>query len=99
MRISEIIRENASAGATASGNIATVANPAVANPNRGKKSYIGDPRTGMSGTESPPQYKAKKQKPSDNALNKSNSLFGSGAIKRNTGNSLASLDASKITTG
>jgi hypothetical protein len=99
MRISEIIRENASAGATASGNIATVANPAVANPNRGKKSYIGDPRTGMSGTKSPPQYKAKKQKPSDNALNKSNSLFGAGTIKRNTSNSLASLDASKITTG
>ena len=86
MRISEIIRENASAGATASGNIATVANPAVANPNRGKKSYIGDP-AGMSGTKSLPQHKVKKQNPSDNALDSKDNLFGSGAIERNTSNS------------
>ena len=29
----------------------------------------------------------------------SNSLFGAGTIKRNTGDSLASLDASKMTSG
>jgi|ETNvirenome_6_30_1030629.scaffolds.fasta_scaffold76767_2 hypothetical protein len=77
MKISEIIKENASAGATASGNIATVANPAVANT----------------------KTKPKKQKPSDNALNSGNSLFGAGTIKRKTSDSLASLDASKMTSG
>jgi hypothetical protein len=40
MKISEIF-EQATAGATSAGNIATVANPHIANPDRFKKSYTG----------------------------------------------------------
>ena len=75
MRWREII-EAASAGATASGNIATVANPHMA---------IGDKKTrkkyGLTGgLPNPP--KAKAQKPTDNALNmKGTSIFG-GPLKR-----------------
>jgi len=82
MRISEIIHESATAGATSSGNIATVVNPHISpGKARGNKSYTGSP--GKSGTKAPPQPKPKKQKPSDNALNMNVSLFGEGnAIKR-----------------
>ena len=97
MKISDILGEAASTGATASGNIAAVTNPAIANPSRNTVGYTGSP--GKSGTVSPKQPKVKKQTPRDNALNKSNSLFGAGAIKRNTGTALASLDSSKITKG
>lgn len=83
MRFSEIIqelickdvvtykftKEDASAGATASGNIATVANPAVAHSKK----------------------KPKMQKPTDNALDKNDNLFGSGVVKRNDKTPLASL--------
>jgi len=61
------ITEAASAGATASGNIATVANPHTTNPyayNSAKK-------------------KPKKQKPTDNALDINFTIiFGGPAIKR-----------------
>ena len=42
------------------------------------------------------QGKPKKQKPTDNALNKNDSLFGAGVIKRNKSKSLASLDSGKL---
>lgn len=53
MRISEIlIREQATAGATSAGNIATVVSPHVAiGADRFKKSYHGSP--GRSGTRAP----------------------------------------------
>jgi hypothetical protein len=74
MKIAEIF-EQATAGATSSGNIATVVNPHLSpGKARGKKSYIGMP--GRSGTKSPPQPKPKKQKPTDNALDMKNSIFG-----------------------
>ena len=74
MKICEIIREDATAGATSSGNIAVVVNPGAA--------YS--------------KGKPKKQKPTDNALNKNDSLFGAGVIKRNKSKSLASLDSGKL---
>ena len=82
MKIKEIF-ETATAGATSSGNIATVVNPHISpGKARGNKSYIGSPTTG-SGTKSPPQPKPKKQKPTDNALDmKGTSLFGGSTIKR-----------------
>ena len=74
MRFSEIF-EQATSGATSAGNIATVVNPHLSPGSaRGKKSYTGSP--GRSGTKSPPQPKAKKQKPKDNALDMNYSIFG-----------------------
>ena len=67
MRLKEFqIKEAATAGATASGNIATVVNPHVANPSRNSVAYTGKP--GVSGKGPVAQYVAKKQKPTDNAL-------------------------------
>ena len=82
MKIHEIIREQATAGATSSVNIATVVSPHIAiGPDRFKKSYTGTP--GKSGKKAPRVPKVKKQKPSDNALNmKNTSVFGGPAIKR-----------------
>ena len=64
MKINEvIIREQATAGATSSGNIATVTSPHVAiGKDRGNKSYIGSP--GISGTKAPrlPKIVQKKNK-------------------------------------
>jgi len=74
MKITDIL-EQATAGATSAGNIATVANPHIANPDRFKKSYTGSP--GKSGTKSPKHKKSKKQKPTDNALDMNVSIFGS----------------------
>jgi len=53
MRINEIIiREQATAGATSAGNIASVVSPHIAiGPDRFKKSYTGSP--GRSGTRAP----------------------------------------------
>jgi|TARA_B100001093_G_C26355181_1_gene812043 hypothetical protein len=66
MKIREIM-ETASAGATASGNIAVVANPQTTNPFAYKSA----------------KKKPKKQKPTDNALNMpGTSIFG-GPLKRN----------------
>lgn len=81
MKISEIF-ESATAGATSSGNIATVVNPHISpGPARGKKSYIGSPTSG-SGTKAPPQPKVKQPKNKDgtakNALDIKASLFGEG---------------------
>ena len=88
MKINEIIThkrlgEQATAGATSAGNIATLANPHVAaGPDRFKKSYTGTP--GRSGTKAPNVPIPKKQKPTDNALNMTGtSLFGGPAISRN----------------
>ena len=86
MRYSEFLvlklKEQGTAGATTSGNIATVVSPHIAiGKARGKKSYIGSP--GKSGTKAPKPPKPKKQKPTDNALNmKGTSIFGGPAIKR-----------------
>jgi len=74
MKIIDIL-EQATAGATSSGNIASIANPHLSpGKARGKKSYVGTP--GRSGTKAPPQPKAKKQKPTDNALDMKHSIFG-----------------------
>ena len=82
MRIHEIIREQATAGATSSGNISTVVSPHIAiGPDRFKKSFTGTP--GKSGKKAPKVPKPKKQKPTDNALDmKDTSIFGGPAIKR-----------------
>lgn len=83
MKINEItknLHEQATAGSTSSGNIASVVNPHLSPGSaRGKKSYIGSP--GRSGKKSPPQPKVKKQKPTDNALDMDVSIFGA-PIKR-----------------
>ena len=86
MKISEIL-ESATAGATSSGNIATVVSPHLSpGKARGKKSYIGSPTTG-SGTKAPPQPKSVQPKTAQgtakNALDMKGNIFGSGAaIKR-----------------
>jgi hypothetical protein len=79
MKIREIL-ESATAGATSSGNIATVANPHISpGKARGKTSYLGKPG-GPGGTKAPPQPKPKKQKPTDNALDMKTSIFGEGNL-------------------
>ena len=86
MKIHEIL-ESATAGATSSGNIATVNAPHLSpGKARGKKSYIGSPTTG-SGTKAPPQPKVVQPKTAQgtakNALDMKGNIFGSGsAIKR-----------------
>lgn len=91
MKIRELIQalnETATAGATSAGNIAAVPNPNISpGTARGKKSYIGDPETGQSGTKSPPQPKVKQPKKADGTAKgaheiKGVSLFGGPAIKR-----------------
>jgi len=81
MKIAEIIAESATAGATSSANIATVANPHISpGKARGKKSYTGSP--GRSGTKSPAQPKPANMT-GKNALDMKTSLFGEGnTIKR-----------------
>jgi hypothetical protein len=86
MRIREIIVEFASAGATSSANIGTVANPHISpGKARGKKSYTGSMATG-SGTKAPPQPKVVQPKNPDgtakNGADLNVSLFGGGTIKR-----------------
>ena len=52
MKISDIIKEQATVGATSSGNIATVVSPHIAiGKDRKKKSFTGTP--GKSGTKAP----------------------------------------------
>ena len=86
MKINEVIaqkiKEQATAGATSSGNIASVVSPHIAiGKDRFKKSYTGTP--GRSGTKAPNVPKAKPQKPTDNALDMTGtSLFGGPAISR-----------------
>ncbi len=79
MKLRELL-ETATAGATSSGNISAVVSPhlAIGTPN---KSYTGSP--GKSGTKAPKPPKIKMQKPTDNALDMDQNIFGSGkAIKR-----------------
>ena len=78
MKISEIVTESATAGATSSANIATVVNPHISpGKARGKKSYIGSP--GRSGTKSPAQPKPANMT-GKNALDMKTSLFGEGNL-------------------
>ena len=85
MRIHEIL-ENATAGATSSGNIATVTSPHIAvGPDRFKKSYTGSP--GKSGTKSPRLPKIIQPKKADGTAKGAHalpgvSLFGGPGIKR-----------------
>jgi len=77
MRITDIIKEEASATATASSDIATAISPHIAVGDKKTRKKYGT----MGGLPNPP--KAKKQTPRDNALNmKDTSIFG-GPIKRN----------------
>jgi len=80
MKIKDII-ETATAGATASGNIASVVNPHIAIGNKAQqKSYAGVP--GKMG-KAPKHPKPKNQKPTDNALDmKGTSIFGGPMVKR-----------------
>jgi hypothetical protein len=87
MKIHEII-ESATAGATSTANIGTIVNPHISpGKARGKKSYLGDPWGGKSGTKSPPQPKVVQPKNSDGTAKaahdvKGASLFGGPTIKR-----------------
>jgi hypothetical protein len=89
MRISEIlesyIMEEATAGATSSGSIATVANPSVAIGNMiSNVSYTGMP--GKSGTSAPTPPKVfqpkSKEGTATNALDLKTNIFGGTTIKR-----------------
>jgi len=79
------VEESATAGATSSGNVASLGmNPALSpGPARGKKSYTGTP--GHSGTKAPPQPKVKQPKTANgtakNGLDMKGSIFGQ-PIKR-----------------
>ena len=81
------ISENATAGATSAANVGTVVNPHHSpGKARGKKSYLGSPWGGQSGTKAPPQPKVVQPKKSDgtavNGLDmKGANLFGA-PIKR-----------------
>ena len=81
------MEESATAGATSSGNIASVEAPHLSpGKARGKKSYTGDPWGGKSGTKAPPQPKVKQPKKGDgtavNALDMKNSIFGENPVRR-----------------
>ena len=92
MKINEVIKrkmqEQATAGATSAGNIATLANPQVAaGPDRFKKSYTGSP--GRSGTKAPRLPKIVQPKNPDGSAKgaqtgklKDVSLFGGPLVKR-----------------
>ena len=73
MKILEIIiKEQATAGATASGNIATVTSPHIAiGPDRFKKSY-----TGKSGTKAPKLTKIMQPKKKDGTAKGAHALPG-----------------------
>ena len=91
MKILEVIirrvEEQATAGATSSGNIATVTSPHVAiGKDRGNKSYTGSP--GVSGTKAPRLPKIVQPKNPDGSAKgahnlKGVSLFGGPLMKRN----------------
>lgn len=82
------VRESATAGATSAANIGTVDAPQLSpGKARGKKSYIGSPWGGQSGTKAPPQPKVVQPKNKDgtakNGLDmKGANLFGGAAVKR-----------------
>ena len=91
MKLHEIIlrrvKEQATAGATSAGNIATVTSPHVAiGKDRGNKSYIGSP--GRSGTKAPKLPKIVQPKNPDGSAKGAHnlpgtSLFGGPLVKRN----------------
>lgn len=87
MKVNEIV-ESATAGATSTANIGTVVNPHHSpGKARGKKSYLGDPWGGKSGTKAPPQPKVVQPKNANGTAKaahdiKGASLFGGPAIKR-----------------
>ena len=91
MKLHEIIlrrvKEQATAGATSSGNIATVTSPHVAiGKDRGNKSYTGSP--GVSGTKAPKLPKIVQPKNKDGSAKGAHnlpgvSLFGGPLVKRN----------------
>ena len=89
MKINEVIREQATAGATSAGNIASVNNPHIAiGKDRGNKRYTGSP--GRSGTKAPRLPKIIQPKNPDGTAKGAQtgkldgvSLFGGPAIKRN----------------
>ena len=76
MRIFEIIiREQATAGATSAGNIASVVSPHIAiGPDRFKKSYTGTP--GKSGTKAPKLPKIVQPKKKDGTAKGAHNLPG-----------------------
>ena len=90
MKINEVIvREYASAGATSSGNIASVVSPHIAiGKDRGNKAYTGTP--GHSGTKAPRLPKIVQPKNPDGTakgaqtgrLSKDVSLFGGPLVRR-----------------
>lgn len=86
MKISELLGEDATAGATSSANIATVVSPNLAiGRARGKTLYTGKP--GQSGTKAPSPPTVIQPKKSDgtakNALDMTGtSLFGGALQKR-----------------
>ena len=88
MKINEIlIKEQATAGATSAGNIATVVSPHIAiGKDRGNKSYTGTP--GVSGTRAPRLPKIVQPKNPDgtakgaHALAGTNLFGGPGFIRR-----------------
>lgn len=77
--IKDSMQESATAGATSSGNIASVPNPHLT-VGKTNKSYTGSP--GVSGTKRPKQPKVKMQSPGTNALDMKTNIFGAGPIKR-----------------
>jgi hypothetical protein len=87
MKINEVIvREQATAGSTSAGNIATVVSPHLAiGKDRGNKSYIGSP--GVSGTKAPRLPKIVQKKNKDGTmkpwheLGKGANMFG-GSVQR-----------------
>jgi hypothetical protein len=79
MRIKELFEYADSAGTTAA-DIGVVVSPHLA-IGKSTKSYTGSP--GKSGTKAPKPPKVKMQKPTDNALDSKENIFGGGnAIKR-----------------
>ena len=90
MKINEVItqkiREQATAGATSAGNIASVVSPHIAiGRDRFKKSYTGSP--GRSGTKAPRLPKITQPKNPDGTAKGAHalggvSLFGGPAVKR-----------------
>ena len=90
MKINEIltrkIKEQATAGATSSGNIASVVSPHIAiGKDRGNKAYTGTP--GRSGTRAPRLPKITQPKNPDGTAKGAHrlsgvSLFGGPAVKR-----------------
>ena len=85
MKITELLGETATAGATSAANIGTVDAPQLSpGKARGKKSYTGSMSSG-SGTKAPPQPKVMQPKTSTgtaaNALDMKSNIFGS-PIKR-----------------